>query len=295
MRRPVAYVVPALALLAAGTYVLVYLYRWEWHRALVAGVFMLAVEIGIGFALVLERLSTITKRLDDAERGAAEATRAILRDTAPTGHEPFEWLSESSQRMSVFVPILLGAGVVLSALAWLVERLAGLTSANVLERGLALRLQPLTVPAGTLSGHARGVMPPRPTVSRPRSWRWVYIVVGLALAIPMGKAFDNLEDATQNRPDTITYGSTETIVLRLHNRQAPSAAVATATSLWGACSNQIGTTYRLIGVDQAGPNQVALRVTPAVGKYAERRMRGCFGDATMEAIRAEVVSITASE
>ena len=41
-------------LVASGGYVLVYLYRWEWNRALMAGVFFLAAEIAlVGAALAL--------------------------------------------------------------------------------------------------------------------------------------------------------------------------------------------------------------------------------------------------
>ena len=35
----------AVTLVASGAYVLVYLQRWEWNRALIAGVFMLASEM----------------------------------------------------------------------------------------------------------------------------------------------------------------------------------------------------------------------------------------------------------
>ncbi len=46
----------------------------------------------------------------------------------------------------MFVPVLLGAGVVLSALAWVVERLARVTAGAALERGLAVRLAVLSLP-----------------------------------------------------------------------------------------------------------------------------------------------------
>ena len=54
----------------------------------------------------------------------------------------------------MFVPVLLGAGVVLSGLAWIVDRIARLTAVPSMERGLARRLTTLQPPAGGLLGEA---------------------------------------------------------------------------------------------------------------------------------------------
>lgn len=291
-RRHIAYVVPVAALLAAATYVLVYLYRWEWHRALVAGVFMLALELGIGLALVFEKLRAIEARMDAAERAALDATRRAVTDARPEPSEQFEWLKDAANRMSVFVPILLGAGVVLSALAWGVERLARLTARPTLERQLVLRLQPLTLPPGALLGMAPATLPSRPHVAQPRSWRWLIVPLAVLPALVVGQAMDGLADATQNRPDTVVPGSAGRVVLRVENRNVASADEAMARSLWGACAVQIGTTYRLTGVELLDGGRVELRVRPAVGKYAERRLRGCFQDATTDLVRAEVVEVS---
>jgi hypothetical protein len=50
----------------------------------------------------------------------------------------------------VFVPVLMGAGVIMSGLAWVIERLARRTARPTLERGLAARLAPLTLEHGSL-------------------------------------------------------------------------------------------------------------------------------------------------
>jgi hypothetical protein len=291
-RRHIAYVVPVAALLAAATYVLVYLYRWEWHRALVAGVFMIALELGIGLAIVFEKLRAIEARMDAAERAALDATRRAVTDARPEPSEQFEWLKDAANRMSVFVPILLGAGVVLSALAWGVERLARLTARPTLERQLVLRLQPLTLPPGALLGMAPATLPARPHVAQPRSWRWLIVPLAVLPALVLGQTMDGLADATQNRPDTIVPGSAGRVVLQVENRNVASADEAMARSLWGACAVQIGTTYRLTGVELLDGGRVELRVRPAVGKYAERRLRGCFEDATTDLVRAEVLEVS---
>jgi hypothetical protein len=281
-------------LVAAAAYTLVYLYRWEWHRALIAGMFLLVVELGIGIALVLDRIARLEAKLDARQRDELAATRATLREAEAPAREPFAWLSDSTNRMSVFVPLLLGAGVVLSALAWVVERVARLTARPTLERGLALRLQPLTVGIGELSTGDRRPLPFSPLGSCRGTGRRVAIAIGAVVAAALlGAGVDKLGDASQNRPDALVRGSAGRVVLQVDNKAAPGADVAAARNLWAACSNQIGTAYRLTGVEQLGDGRVELRVRPAVGKYAERRLRGCMNDATIPLVRASVLEVSA--
>lgn len=142
----VARLLGAMMLLATGVYFFVYLWRWEWNRALIAGVLFVATEVAMATGAVLRRLHDLDSRLGPPD----PAVLARIRETAPAAHDHFEWLSPKSGRMGVFVPVLIGMGVVASGLAWLVERLARATAGPVLERGLALRLRPLAWPAGGL-------------------------------------------------------------------------------------------------------------------------------------------------
>ncbi len=147
-----------LVLIGSGVYLVVYLYRWEWNRALIAGVFFVIAEIGLGIALVLARIGRMEERLSrPANTGAVLAPPTVsagtyegvlgrIHDTAPPRRDHFSWLRGENQGASVFVPVLMGAGVIASALAWLVERLARATAQPVLERGLAARLAPLAWP-----------------------------------------------------------------------------------------------------------------------------------------------------
>lgn len=127
-------------------YFFVYLWRWEWNRALIAGVLFVATEVAMGCAIVLSRL----RRIEDRMPAPDPAVLARIRETAPPAHDHFEWLSPKSGRLGVFVPVLIGMGVVASGLAWLVERLARATAGPALERGLAARLTALAWPAGGL-------------------------------------------------------------------------------------------------------------------------------------------------
>ena len=135
-----------VVLLATGLYFFVYLWRWEWNRALIAGILFVATEVAIAAVTLLTRLH----RLDDRLQSADPAVLARIRESAPPPRDHFEWLSPKSGHMGVFVPVLIGMGVVASGLAWLVERLARATAGPVLERGLASRLGPLAWPAGGL-------------------------------------------------------------------------------------------------------------------------------------------------
>jgi hypothetical protein len=127
-------------------YFFVYLWRWEWNRALIAGVLFVATEVAMASAVVLGRLRRMEERLQAPD----PAVLARIRETAPPAHDHFEWLSPKSGRLGVFVPVLIGMGVVASGLAWLVERLARATAGPALERGLAARLSALSWPAGGL-------------------------------------------------------------------------------------------------------------------------------------------------
>jgi hypothetical protein len=274
------------AVAASGIYLFVYLFRWEWHRALVAGVLFVGAEIALASAAILDRLRAIESRL---QAGAAVApgadgpeTLGRLREAQPEPRTNFDWLTRQSGEMSVFVPLLLGAGVVLSGMAWIVERLARATAGPVLERGLSVRLAPLSMPAGVFAGA------PAP-VARHRSF--VPHVVAGVLAIGLATAgLDALADATQNRPDAKVAGTASSVILHVNPGSARGPLAATQ-ALWGACTTQVGGEYHLLGVTDLGGDQVQLVVEPRVGKYAERRLRGCFGDAVTDRIQASVQSV----
>ncbi|MGH9223831.1 MAG: hypothetical protein ACRD2W_08630 [Acidimicrobiales bacterium] len=137
-----------VVLLAGAMYFLVYLWRWEWNRAVVAGIIFLAAEIGLSTVAVLDRIRGLGA--PDGSGRPDPDVLATIRSTAPPPRDHFAWLSPGTGRMGVFVPVLMGMGVVVSALAWLVERLSRATAGSALERGLAARLAPLSWPQGGL-------------------------------------------------------------------------------------------------------------------------------------------------
>lgn len=274
------------AVASTGIYLFVYLVRWEWHRAIVAGILFVGAEVALATAAILDRLRSLERRIGSAAAGTevADAALARLKESAPEPRTNFEWLSRQGSGMSVFVPLLLGAGIVLSGVAWIVERVARITAGPVLERGLAARLAPLGMPAGIFAGVAA---PPTP---RRRSYlpHLVAAVVATALATA---GLDALADATQNRPDTIVKGTTSSVVVAVDPGSARAALTAT-DALWGACITQLGGSYKVLSMTELGSGAVQVLVSPQIGKYAERRLRGCVGDATTDRISARVRSVT---
>lgn len=101
---------------ATAAYTIVYLYRWEWHRALMAAVFLVVAEVALAAVAILRRLSALDQRLDTlaAPTPAPETVDVLhrVRESAPPPRPVFAWLSP--QGTNVFLPILLGAGVLAS-------------------------------------------------------------------------------------------------------------------------------------------------------------------------------------
>ena len=133
-----------VVMVTSGAYVFVYLYRWEWNRAIISAGFFMAAEIALVAGAILDRLKAIDEKLNDPAR--TQSALSHLQATRPPAKDHFAWLEPQSTEMNVFVPVLLGAGVVMSGLAWVVEKLARTTAQPAMEHGLARHLGPLTLP-----------------------------------------------------------------------------------------------------------------------------------------------------
>ena len=144
-----------VVLCSSGAYVFVYLYRWEWNRALFAAALFIATEVALVGAAVLQRLADVRSELDELRaRPVDPLVLSRLQEAAPARRDHFAWMAPRRGELGVFVPVLMGAGVALSAVAWAVERLAGATARPALERGLAARLSRLSLPEGGLVGES---------------------------------------------------------------------------------------------------------------------------------------------
>ncbi len=152
--RKIAWVAAVVTLVSSGSYIFVYLYRWEWHRALIVAVLFIGAEVATAAALVYRRVGALQRRLEERWEGDGEprttpdaAVVDILRASAPRRNH-FAWLDPRDGRAGVFIPVLLGSGVIVSALAWLVERIAGGAAEPTATRRLGRELSSIAFPAG---------------------------------------------------------------------------------------------------------------------------------------------------
>ena len=110
-------------LLAGAVYMIVSLNRWEWNRALFFGLIVLIAEVGLATGLVLRR----ARRGSSTRAPRPEVARDPARDPA-AAPDRFAWLKDSAGRSNVFITFLVGGGVILSGIAWVVDRVASKTS-----------------------------------------------------------------------------------------------------------------------------------------------------------------------
>lgn len=101
---------------------------------------------------------------------------------------------------------------------------------------------------------------------------------------------DALADSTQNRPDRPQPGSTSEIVLSVEGRGRQRSPLYAAESLWVACRGTVSHSLAPPGPAEVAPGKVRLVTQPALGPHAWRRLRGCLEDATIDLVRARVVS-----
>ncbi len=147
--RGFAWLVGGLTLLAAGVYVLRYLYFWEWHRALITGLLFVGAEVAVATALVLRKLSAVDRNPSRRPQAPDPVVLARIRQAAPR-RDHFAWLTRHDGELGVFITLLLGGGIIVSGLAWVVEKVAGNTAAPAMEHDLASRLSTIAFPSGGL-------------------------------------------------------------------------------------------------------------------------------------------------
>jgi hypothetical protein len=285
--RRLAYASLIAALAGSGVYVFVYLVRWEWNRALIAGVFFLGAEVALIGAALYEKLRSIDRRM--ALQDVSPQTLERIQETAPEPHNHFAWLSENRGDLSVFVPVLMGAGLVISGLAWLVERFARATARPVLEHRLAVQLAPLALPEGGLMGR------PSPGVQlkgAPSRQILKKTLVGLGLVFALYAAIDALADLTQNRPDALEVRGSTRLVMTVNASDSDFySPLVAARGLWNHCRGTINQSNPVPGRLRAGDGLVTLVLEPAIGENTQKRLVGCLQDATIDHLSADVLFV----
>lgn len=275
-----------VVLVWSGWYLLLYLLRWEWNRALISGLFFVSAEIALSTTMLLRRLRSLEQRVDDVTSSAGEP--AVDPVDRPN---PFAWL-RPGQGTFVFVPVLLGVGVILSALAYVVERVAEVTAPGARGRGAGSafaslettdrRLVPSTerIPSGPVrESHGRAV------------GRAVAVLGSAALLVTLAVLL--LMDVAQTRPDPSELPAATVIVLDLDQKRPEGSATMAAEALWFACRPRLGGPPRpAMEMTAIGGDRVRLELRPGLGETTTRRFTGCLRDATLDLVRAEVLDVS---
>ena len=296
MIRKASLTTGVLVLVASGVYALVYLFRWEWHRAIITALFFVAAEVGLGLVIMLRRLGRLEQRIDALDRARPfgptvdPEVLARVQEAAPPARNPFAWLDPKSPNLSVFLPFLLGVGALASGLAWVVEQLARRTTTPALERRLARQLAPLSLPEGGFLGPPV-VAPPARVGAGPAAGMLlplgaVVAVVGLGYG-----AIDWLGDAIQSRPEVREEGVTTRIEVELHGARSIARPEQTAIVLWGTCSTVLRGAVPPATVNLLDPGRMEVLVPTDITPRAEARVRGCLEDAVVDRVQATVVSL----
>ncbi len=141
----IAWLAGIATLVTGALYMIVSLNRWEWTRALFFGLIVVIAEIALATGVVLRRLTRMQFEREE-DRRILEA----LRETRPEAPDRFRWLKESAGRTNVFITFVVAGGLILSGIAWIVDKIAAGTSTPVGEQRLAGVLSEIQYPSGGL-------------------------------------------------------------------------------------------------------------------------------------------------
>ncbi|MFI6585329.1 hypothetical protein [Embleya sp. NPDC050493] len=293
--RYVGYLLGGVAGAASATYAVVYLYRWEWNRAVFCLLLFLIVEILIATTVLLGRISRLEQRLSDADNRTEEARRRLEQVDGDSGKARFRWLDAADARARddthhVFVPVLLAAGIVLSGVAWVIQRIARLTSNPVSTGMLARRLAALNAPDEDAPG-VETQLEDRPAVAPARRVRAVTMAAAALLAVFLiALVVDRLADATESRSERLPESVASTVVFRVISREDRDIAREVAAhELWEGCRSSTGARPDYAALARLDADVWVGVVRPALGAHDMMRLRGCLLDAGVFHARAEIV------
>lgn len=287
--RSIGFTLAAVILAVSGTYVVIDLARWEWNRAVISALVMVSALIVLVAMILFRQLYRIEQRLDGLERShgstAAHDTLRSTNDASARRH--FRWLERPPDQLGVFIPVLLGAGVLVSLVAYLIERIAGVFASATLDRRTSRDLAP-ELPLGP-------GLPLRPdrvplTTVRTRHPAVTGVVVVLTLALSLA-AVVALRELTQTRPGEVTSGGSTSMVIDIDQRRQIRPPSVVAEDLWGACRSRLPGDVALTGITQLDDELVRIEFDRSLGRTGRVRIVGCIQDHTLDLVRADVISI----
>lgn len=279
-------VILVCTMLLAGGYTFYYLYYWQWVRAQIAGTLFVATLVIGATWLILGRMKRLERDIADrldAVRGAAwanppadRADAATIRVGPPSPKPDFPWLAPefspprhqalvplallgtsafvtAPPRVAVFIPVLLGAGLIVSLVAGLAERTATAAYAN---------LSPVRAVRQMLVG-------------------------GLVAVVALIAVVAGIWWAAHYRPVALGEGRTE-LTVQVSSRVSTPPAVDTVEIVGRYCSRDAIAGVEVLKIVADSPDSAVLTVSPLLDEEMLRRYGGCLQDAILESHRLTV-------
>lgn len=288
--RSIGLTLASVILAVSGIYVVVDLARWEWNRALISAlVFVAALVVVVSMSILrqLRRLEERVVTLAEQRQESGGVAGTLRAANAESSSRRFHWLEQPPDRLGVFIPVLLGAGVVMSFVAYVIERVAGAFASATIDR-VTVRQLDSALPLG--DGLADESTHPRAGPARHPVAVAVVAVVSVLLSLA---AIEGLRQLTQTRPDEITTFGTTTIVVGIEQRRTADPAVVVAGDLWGACRSRLPGGITVLSILPSGPDEATIAIDRALGRTGRLRIVGCLQDHTMDLVRADVREVYA--
>ena len=238
--------------------------RWEWARATFATLVFLAALILMVTATLLARITTLERRL--AERpSTSESVSADLRPT-----DRFAWL-QPDDRTFVFLPVLLGLGLVVSVIATVSERVVAwiLGSSHSSEHSetrqfLGLLRSPIALALNVI----------------------IVAVVATSGIIFLGRL-------TKTPANEAILAGERVYVVEWESRYgAETDPVGDLTRLAGYCTFRVPGGMSVDSIEAVSSDTAVMVTSPLLGLHNERAFRGCLNDTILDRRQARVTSVS---
>ncbi|MFJ7042621.1 hypothetical protein ACIQVC_04380 [Streptomyces sp. NPDC101112] len=291
MKR-LAYLFAGAAATGAAGYFVIYLYRWQWQRAILCGVVLLIVGLMLLGIVLWGRLARIEERIRESDRRQQDVLAHLRQTRTREQGDRFRWLEDPASRTYVFVPVLMVTGVVLSGIAWLVQRIASATARPAADRRLAGQLSVLAAPDPAPETDLEDERPLPGAGGPGRTARlFTVAVVGMALLTSL---VVGLADLTQTRRQERDGSEATSVLVRVDMR---GVSVTTerqfmaASQAWERCRNSTSVPLRRTTLGELGDGVFAGIVRPALTDHDRLRLRGCLEDSEVDRASLTVVGI----
>lgn len=289
LARAIGLTLASVVLAVSGLYVIVDLARWEWNRAMLSALVFVAALVVIVAMVVMRQIRRLDERvtaIGERRRETEIVRRSLDGPSRGRAAHRFHWLETPPDRLGVFIPVLLGAGVIVSFLTYVIERIAGAVASTTVDR-ITVRELRTDLPLGDGLIEDSGSQSAQRTL-RPAS----LVVVGVVSVILSVILVVALRELTQTRPGEVTTPGRSTIVVGIEQRRTADPPDVVAGGLWGACRSRLPGGIAVVSIASTGPDEATIVIDHSLGRTGRLRIVGCLEDHTMDLVRAEVRQVT---